>query len=647
MFNLNKKAVQVGKIPRLRLHWATLRFSYPDEPNLETTFLDQYFEKNITHLRICHIYTIIFYLLAGLIDYFLFPNDLIFLFSVRFFIVLPIFVIGYIFTYSKYYRNYWQQISLFYILLTGSSFIVFTIIAEHPRSYDYYVGTVFCMIFGYTFIRERFIYASIAGLILGCSYLFVSAVIVKMPSKDLFHSNFYIILFNLLGMLIARHLEISARRDFYLEHRLEIEQNNFIELNNMLEHKVEERTTELEISNIQLSDKISELHDSEKERQRLQAHLQQVHKMEAIGTLAGGVAHDFNNLLMGVQGRVSLMSLSIDPSDENKEHLNAIQQYIQSATDLTRQLLGLSRGGMYDVKAIDLNELLIESSVMFGRTKKEIKIHTNFYNPSPIVDADKRQIEQALLNIYINAWQAMPSGGDLYLETSIVDLDETYCDMYAAKPGRYSKISITDSGIGMDAETRKRVFDPFFTTKEKGRGTGLGLASAYGIVKNHKGIITVYSEISRGSTFNIYLPLSEDEVSKEKSIDPELVLGNETILLVDDEDMIIEVGQAMLEKLGYNVIVAKDGMKAVETVKQSNIEISLVILDMIMPGMDGGEIFDLIREINPELPVMLASGYSINGKATRIMEKGCKGFIQKPFNLYELSQKIRSILDGG
>jgi PAS domain S-box-containing protein len=381
------------------------------------------------------------------------------------------------------------------------------------------------------------------------------------------------------------------------------------------------------------------------ERSRLEQMLQQSQKFEAIGTLAGGIAHDFNNLLMGIQGRASLMSVDLEPSHPHSEHINAIEDCIRSAADLTNQLLGFARGGKYEVRPIDINELLLGSAAMFGRTKKEIRIHTKLQNPPPVVAADQRQIEQVLLNLYVNAWQAMPDGGELYLETKIVTLDDAYCMLYQAKPGRYATVSVTDTGIGMEESIRRQIFDPFFTTKEKGRGTGLGLASAYGIIKNHAGIITVYSEVGQGTTFNIYLPVSDQEVYRDVPTGTRLDKGSETVLLVDDEEIIIEVGQAMLEKLGYRVVAAKGGEQAVDTVTKKGDGIDLVILDLVMPGIDGGKAFDLIRKIQPAMPVMLSSGYSLNRQANDIMGRGCNEFIHKPFNISELSQKVRKILD--
>lgn len=381
------------------------------------------------------------------------------------------------------------------------------------------------------------------------------------------------------------------------------------------------------------------------ERSRLEQMFQQSQKFEAIGTLAGGIAHDFNNLMMGIQGRASLISVDLEPSHPHAEHIEAIEDSIRSATHLTKQLLGFARGGKYEVRPIDINELLLESAMMFGRTKKEINIHTKLQNLPPVVEADRRQIEQVFLNMYINAWQAMPNGGELYLATRTVALDDVYCKLYQVKPGRYAKISVTDTGIGMDESTYQQIFDPFYTTKEKNRGTGLGLASAYGIIKNHGGIITVNSEVGQGTEFSIYLPISGKEVYREVLAGRGLVKGSETILLVEDEERIIQVAQAMLEKLGYRVIIARDGKRAVDTVIKLGDAIDLVILDLIMPEMDGDKAFDLIREIQPAMPVILSSGYSLSGQANAIVQRGCNAFIQKPFDISELSRKIRKILD--
>ncbi len=380
------------------------------------------------------------------------------------------------------------------------------------------------------------------------------------------------------------------------------------------------------------------------EKKKLEAQLQQALKMEAMGTLAGGIAHDFNNLLMAIQGRASIMLMKKDSSDPDFGHLRGIEDNIESASDLTRQLLGFARGGKYEVRPTDINELIKKENRMFGRTKKEITIRGKYEENLWSVEVDRGQIEQVLLNLYVNAWQAMPGGGDLNLETENVTLDENYVKLFAIEPGRYVKISVTDTGVGMDKATQEKIFEPFFTTKEMGRGTGLGLASVYGIIKNHGGFINVYSEKGHGTIFNIYLPASEKGVIEEKKSAGDTLRGSETVLFVDDEDMIIEIAEELFEQLGYKVLIARSGREAIETYEKNKDHIDIVLLDMIMPDMSGSDTYDRMKKIDPDIKVLLFSGYSIDGQATEILDRGCNGFIQKPFKMKELSQKLREIL---
>jgi two-component system cell cycle sensor histidine kinase/response regulator CckA len=381
------------------------------------------------------------------------------------------------------------------------------------------------------------------------------------------------------------------------------------------------------------------------ERKKIEARLHQAQKMEFLGTLAGGVAHDFNNLLMAIQGRTSLMLMDTDTSNPKYKYLKEIEYAVSNGAELTSGLLGFARGGKYDVKPTDFNELIKRQSQMFGHTKKEITIHEKYERDLWTVEVDRGQMEQVLLNLYVNASHAMPDGGDLYIQTENVTIDSNYAKPFKVEPGKYIKISVTDTGIGMNEETKQKIFEPFFTTKEMGRGTGLGLASVYGIVKNHGGFISVYSEEEQGSTFTIYLPTTEKVPQKEEELSQELLKGTETILLVDDEKIVISVGQDMLQSLGYDVLLARSGNEAVALYQVNKEKIDMVILDMIMPDMSGGTTYDKLKEINPEIKVLLSSGYSLNGLATKILERGCDDFIQKPFKLDALSHKIRSILD--
>jgi CheY-like chemotaxis protein len=334
-----------------------------------------------------------------------------------------------------------------------------------------------------------------------------------------------------------------------------------------------------------------------------------------------------------------------DSSHPYFEHLKGIEDYVKSAADLTKQLLGFARGGKYQVKTTDLNNLIRNHNQMIGRTRKDIIIREKYEEDLWAAEVDQGQIQQVLLNLSVNAWQAMPGGGDLYIQTQNVDLDERYTKPFKAIPGKYVKISVADTGVGMDEATRQRIFDPFFTTKQMGRGSGLGLASVYGIVKNHGGFINVYSKKGEGATFNIYLPATEKKAIVKTELEKDILKGSETVLLVDDEDMIIDVGQPMLEMMGYIVLIARGGKEALEIYKKNEQKIDMVILDLIMPDISGGDTYNQLKEINPEIKVLLSSGYSIDGQTSEILQRGCNGFIQKPFNIRKLSQKIREILD--
>jgi two-component system cell cycle sensor histidine kinase/response regulator CckA len=382
------------------------------------------------------------------------------------------------------------------------------------------------------------------------------------------------------------------------------------------------------------------------EKKTVENKLQQAQKMEAIGTLAGGIAHDFNNLLMGIQGNISLMYLDVDQQHPHYDNIRGIEQLVDSGANLTRQLLGFARGGKYAVKPLNLNSVVAKTATLFGRTRKSIRIHETYTPDIRMVSADRGQIEQVLINLYLNAWQAMAEKGDLYLTTQNVTIDENFVKPFETGYGDYVRISVTDTGKGIDPAIAHRIFDPFFTTKEVGCGSGLGLASVFGIVKNHDGIVDFESHAGRGTTFSIYLPAARENISEPAPEPVGIVSGLETILLVDDEPFILDIGEKMLRKMGYTVLRACCGKDAVRVFADSHEMIDLVILDMIMPDIGGGEVFDQLRKIKLNIKVLLASGYS-KGDAASIISRGCNGFIQKPFSMEKLSHAIREVLDCG
>lgn len=386
------------------------------------------------------------------------------------------------------------------------------------------------------------------------------------------------------------------------------------------------------------------------EHERLEVQLQQAQKMEAVATLAAGVAHDFNNLLMAIQGNTSLMLLDSDMSHPHYERLKVIEKQVQSGCKLTSQLLGYAMGGRYDIKSTDINRLVSEITDTFGRTRKEYTIRLDLGSELRSIEADQGQIEQVLLNLFINAADAMPSGGEISIRTENTTARKIRSRTWVPEPGDYVLLSFADSGMGIDRKTMKRIFDPFFTTKERGKGHGLGLSSAYGIIKRHGGHVDVESEVGRGTCFNVYLRASgpcrgDSEIGEDGSSPYNMKGGMETVLSVDDEEVVRHVGQEMLEALGYQVLSARDGEDAIRIFEGNRDRIDMVILDMVMPRMGGGEVFDRLKEIDPDIRVLLASGYSIDGRAREIIKRGCSGFIQKPYKMEELSRSVRAVLD--
>jgi len=370
-------------------------------------------------------------------------------------------------------------------------------------------------------------------------------------------------------------------------------------------------------------------------------------KMEAIGQLAGGVAHDFNNMLGAILGATQLLKLKKDKFDSKSvELIDLIEQASIQAADLTKKLLSFGRKGKIITASVDFHKVIDESLSILVRTiDKNISVNINKNANKSIIVGDKSELENCLVNLIINASHAMPNGGLLNIETENVNFDQEYCNnsSFLIKPDDYLKIKIEDSGCGISKTDIDKIFEPFFTTKQLGKGTGLGLSAVYGAIQDHYGQIEVFSKIDVGTTFTIYLPCSEKKIEiKEENIDYSKKTG--TILLIDDEELVRITAKLMLEEVGYNVIVGENGKEAVELFEKNRKDIDLVLMDMIMPLMNGSEAFYKLREIDKNCKIIIASGYTKEESLNDLKKAGLNGFIHKPFKDFELGDIIEKVL---
>ncbi len=384
------------------------------------------------------------------------------------------------------------------------------------------------------------------------------------------------------------------------------------------------------------------------ERKQLELQLREAQKMEAIGQMASGVAHDFNNLLAGIMGYASLLEIKSEPGTFAFDTARAVTTAAQRATTLIKQLLSFARKGTHQKVSVDIDDIICEVIDLLSRTAdKNIRLdHQCLSTEDATIQGDATQIQQALLNLAVNACDAMPDGGRLLVTSEVVAIDYDFCRTHVdLTPGRYVKVTVSDTGIGIPKANLHRIFEPFFTTKGPGKGTGLGLAMVYGITKSHGGAITVRSEQGSGTRFGLYFPLvRRADTAPGTEREAEMIQGSGVVLLVDDDEIVREVVARMLGELGYSVVTADNGMSALATYHQRLHEFDIVIMDLIMPEMDGRECFENLRKLNPDVKVLLSTGCGMDERVDAVMASGAQMIIRKPFDISELSAAIRATL---
>ncbi len=384
------------------------------------------------------------------------------------------------------------------------------------------------------------------------------------------------------------------------------------------------------------------------ERLVLEQQLRQAQKFEAIGQLVGGIAHDFNNVIGAILGWAEMGMDEVPPDSRAHSYFKKTRAQADRAAALIRQLLAFARRQILEPRNLSLHQSVVDlTSMLESLLGKNIEVKTVLAPDLAIVRADPTQIEQVLLNLCINARDAMPSGGRLVIETENVDIDDEYCRLHPySRPGRYVRLTVSDTGTGMDPDTLEHIFEPFFTTKEPGRGTGLGLATAFGIVKQHGGFLHVYSELGHGSVFRIYFPAVEAKPDLVSKPEEEAARGgSETILLAEDHEGLRETARSTLDKLGYRVLPVPDGAAAVDLFRRKPDTIDLAILDVVMPHLNGPEAYALMEVVRPGLPVVFTSGYTAETQAFTEAQKRGLPILPKPYSSSQLARKVRDALD--
>ena len=620
----------------MKLNLVTLSFG----GNLEHEFSEVYFRSSLPQVRISLLLAAFFFALFGILDAVLAGEIKHELWLVRYGFICPGIVLLLLFSFSKFYKKCMQPALAAGMIWAGGGIVYMILIAPPPANYSYYAGLILVFMYGYTFIKLRFIWASLAGWVLVVMYE-IAALYVSTPFSILINNNFFFIGANIIGMCAAYSIEYFARRDFYLARLLEQEQQKVAQANLELETKVQERTAKLIQANKALRLEMQE-------RKRAEKELIHAHKMEAIGTLAGGIAHDFNNILTAVMGyaEIGIHKKDIDPA-KLKYIFEQILQAGFRAKDLIRQILTFSSQRDQERVPARIGTIVKEALKLLRATlPKNIQIREIIRTETDVVLAVPTQIHQIIMNLCTNAAHAMRDTGGVIEVVLDICSQETLREVILdqSSGGRYLELIVRDTGSGIDPAIVNRIFDPFFSTKAPGEGTGMGLSVVHGIVNSHGGTIRVQSELGKGSTFYVFLPLAESIEVAEAQPEEDIPKGSGHILFVDDEQSLVEVGNEMLQEIGYTVSIKTDAREALEEFRAQPDSFDLVITDKNMPVMTGFELAQEIVRIRPDIPLILCSGYHDEVDVDKARKLGFREIIVKPLSLRDMAETIKNVL---
>ena len=603
-------------------------------------------------VRFTLIFGTLIYAAFGILDAYIEPELKTTFWIIRYAIVCPTIIFVFAFTYHPFFKKLMQPIIASIEFLAGAGIITMIVMANPPACYTYYAGLILVILVGYTVVKMRFIWASIAGWMLLSLYEFVAGFWTDTPSLILINNNFFLISANLIGMIACYLIEFHSRRDFFSRYLLKIEQNKVRQAKELLENRVRERTNQLQKTNRQLVEEIRARRLLEEERERIQAQLVRHQKMESIGLMAGGVAHDLNNILSGIISYPELLLMKLPKDSELRKYIEAIRDSGTRAAAVVADLLTVARGIASEQAIVCLNDLIqnyLASPEFSSMAARFPGITLDFHPASDLPNCKLSTVhmQKVLMNLINNAFEAIEAEGCVTLSTSECFIDEgkTPHGTELLSPGRYAILTVSDNGPGISPEDINHIFEPFYSKKVMGRsGTGLGLAVVWNTIQEHGGTVVVESREGKGTTFTIYLPVtSENGTTKETSgfID---LQGTGKILVVDDEALQRDISTQILTHLGYEVVTVENGEKALDYLRQNAVD--LVLLDMIMdPGMDGLQTFSEIIKIRPGQKTILVSGYSESEKVGIALELGAAKFLQKPFSIKSLGLAIKEVLE--
>jgi len=632
---------------KIKLNLFPLSFS----GGFEDDFQEYYFHDALRHIRIALAVGLFFYAIFGLLDAWLVPEAKHKLWVIRYAVILPYVSAIFLFSFSRHFKKLGQLATASSLLVAGFGIIAMIVIAPYPASYSYYAGLLLVFIYGYSFLKLRFAWASTTMWLIVIAYEIAAIWLSSTPLPTLINNNFFFLSGNILGMFACYSIEFYSRRDFMQAHLLEVERKKVTKVNQKLENRVQIRTSQLVKTNKELTQEIVDRKRAEKDQRQLEVQLRKSQKMEAIGTLAGGVAHDLNNILSGIVSYPELLLMDVPQESPLRQPLLTIQESGLKAAAIVQDLLTLARRGVSVTEVTNLNQL-IEQYLKSPENHKILEYHPGVKVETCLqpkifnILGSPVHLSKTIMNLVSNAAEAMPSGGAIHITTENQYIDRPIKGYDTVEEGDYVKLTVSDNGVGISPEVIDRIFEPFYTKKTMGRsGTGLGMAVVWGTVKDHDGYIDVQSELGEGTAFTLYFPITRKKLLTENpDILADMYMGKgESILVVDDVKQQREIASRMLKKLGYNVLSVPSGEEAVIYLQENTAD--LLVLDMIMnPGIDGLETYKKILKFHPRQKAIIASGFSESRQVKAAQKMGAGSYLKKPYSFEKIGLAVKAEL---